>query len=128
MPAHARALDPVTFKTTLDGSFIVTGRALSYQLAPHRLLHFAVLLKGGIGVQSDFFILAAAQARPLQLDLAPSKDHISGLLPVAANRLLAPVPHFLLTPGLHSLAKILNPISVAKLSRSSRARLTKFFH
>src|SRR5438045_9554823 len=99
MPAHTRALDPVTFKTTLDGSFVVTGRALSYQLAPHRLLHFAVLLNGGIGVQSDFFILAAAQARLLQLELAPSKDHISGLLPVAANRSPAPSPTFLLKLG-----------------------------
>src|SRR5436190_21095195 len=104
MPAHARTLDSVAFNATLDGSFVVAGRALSYQLALHRLLHFAVLLKGRITVQSHFFVLAAAQARPLQFDLAASKDHVSGLLPVPADRLLAPAPDFALNLGLHHLA------------------------
>src|SRR5580765_520164 len=104
MPAHARTLDPIAFNATLDGSFVVAGRALSYQLALDRLLHLSVLLKGRITVQSHFFILAAAQARPLQLDLAAPKDHVPGLLPVAADRLLAPAPYFLLDLGFHHLA------------------------
>src|SRR5437899_7099046 len=102
MPAHTRTLDPVTFKTTLDGSFVVSGRALPYQLPLHRLLHLPVLLKGRIGVQSDFFILATAQARPLQLDLAPPKDHVSGLLPMSADPL--PTPHLSLDLDLPHLA------------------------
>src|SRR6476661_9786692 len=104
MPAHARTLDPIAFNATLDGSFVVAGRALSYQLALDRLPHLSVLLKGRITVQSHFFILAAAQARPLQLDLAPTKDHVSGLLTVSADRLLTPAPHFLLDLGFHHLA------------------------
>src|SRR5262245_30223246 len=104
MPAHARTLDSIALKTTLGGSFIVASRALPYQLPFHRLLHLTALLKGRITVQPHFFTLAAAQARPLQLDLAPSKDHISGLLSVPADRLLAPSSHFHLDLGLHHLA------------------------
>src|SRR5206468_1355320 len=71
MPAHTGTLDPVAPQTTLEGSFVVAGRALADELALHGLLHFAVLLKGGITVQFNFFTLAAAQARPLQAEFAP---------------------------------------------------------
>src|SRR5690242_8493327 len=59
MPAHTRTFDPIALETTLDGPFIVTRRALPYQLPLHRLLHFAILLKGGIAFQAYFLVLTA---------------------------------------------------------------------
>src|SRR5439155_15275860 len=95
------ALDAIALKTVLDGALIVPRRALSGQLTRHRFLKFAVLLKGLIAGQGHLFVLPAAQARPLQIDLAPSVDHVTGLVAMPASWLLAPVANFLLDLRCH---------------------------
>src|SRR5204863_4978974 len=89
-------LDALALKTFLDGALIVPRRALSGQLTRHRLLKFAVLLKGLIAGQGHLFVLPTAQARPLQIDLAPSVDHVTVLVAMPTSWLLAPVANCLL--------------------------------
>src|SRR5215831_9101498 len=103
MPADAGTLDAIAFETTLDGPLVIPGRALPSQLTGDSLLQLALLLKGFVAAQVDFFSVAAAQTRPLQLHFAPAIDHITGLRAVPVHRLLAPGAQLLLNFGFHYL-------------------------
>ncbi len=89
------ALDAIALEATINGSLVVPGRTLPGQLPRHRLLQFAVLLKGLVTGQGHFLILLAAQTWPLQGDFAPGVDHVARLVPVPVTLLLTPGTHFL---------------------------------
>src|SRR5215471_12515494 len=93
--------DAIARQTIIDSSGIVARRALANQLSRYRLLQFAIALKALIALKANLLIISTAQARPLQFDLATSKDDESWLMAVAPHRLLTPLAGPLLDLGLH---------------------------
>src|SRR5215468_5813490 len=70
MPAHTGALDAVTLEATINGSLIVTRRALPGQLSGHSLLQLAAALKSLVAGQLNLLLSRTTQSGPLQTDLA----------------------------------------------------------
>src|SRR6266581_6144170 len=97
----ARTLDAIALQATLNGSLIVPTRALARQLSSYRFLQFSIPLKGSITGQADLFVLTAAQPGSLQGHFAPPEDHVTGLMPVSRNQLLAPGAELLLDLRFH---------------------------
>ena len=100
MAADARAFNPVALEALINGSFIVARRALPGQVARHGLLELAVLLKGQVAGQGDFFIVAP-QAGSLHRYFAPGVNDVTGLLAVPMGGLFAPCSHLGLNLFLH---------------------------
>jgi len=90
VPADAGAPKSIAFKALVNGSLIISSRALASHLTAHGLLHFPVLLKRLITAQRHLFSILATQARSLQSDLATSKDYIASLVTMSQTALLAP--------------------------------------
>src|SRR5437867_405603 len=103
MPADAGALDPITLKTAFNGPFVVPGRTLAGELALHRFLELAILLKCLVAGQGHLLILPAAQPWPLQPDFTAPVDDVTGLMSVPTSRLLAPPTNLLLDFGFQDL-------------------------
>src|SRR2546426_3951936 len=97
----ARALHAIALQAALNGSLVVPSRALPHHLSSHRFLQFSILLKRLITGQADLFVLTAAQTGSIDCHFASPEDHVTGLMPMPANRLLAPWAELLLDLRFH---------------------------
>src|SRR2546428_5062082 len=97
----ARALHAIALQAALNGSLVVPSRALPHHLSSHRFLQFSIPLNRLITGQADLFVLTAAQTGSIDCHFASPEDHVTGLMPMPANRLLAPGAELLLDFRFH---------------------------